>query len=196
MNPRDGTPRARQLRTASTDAELLLWKYLRARNLSGTKFRRQFPIGGYIADFVCLEAKLIVEADGSQHADNAAHDALRTMTLRELGYRVMRFWNNDVLQSTEAVLIEIASALAGPPSPQPSPASGRGGKNAPLSASPASGTGGKNAPLSASPASGTGGKSVQPSDPHANERGRKSTQASASPAGGRGRAAGAGEGGS
>ena len=181
MNPRDGTPRARQLRTASTDAELLLWKYLRARNLSGAKFRRQFPIGGYIADFVCLEAKLIVEADGSQHTDNAAHDALRTMTLRELGYRVMRFWNNDVLQSTEAVLIEIASALAGPPSPQPSPASG---------------TGGKNAPLSASPASGTGGKSVQPSDPHANERGRKSTQASASPAGGRGRAAGAGEGGS
>ncbi|MDE2085542.1 MAG: endonuclease domain-containing protein [Xanthomonadaceae bacterium] len=130
MKPRNGTSPARGLRTASTDAESLLWKHIRARRLCGAKFRRQFPIAGYIVDFVCLEAKLIVEVDGSQHADNAAHDALRTGTLRALGYRVMRFWNNDALQDTEAVLIEIASALIEPPSPHPSPASGRGGKSA------------------------------------------------------------------
>ena len=181
MQPRKNIPRARQLRSASTDAESLLWLHLRGRRLNGAKFRRQFSIAGFIADFVCIEVALIVEIDGGQHAQQIARDTRRSEILRDRGYRVLRFWNNEVLRDLDGVLTEIASALIEPPSPQPSPASGRGGK----SAQP-----------SGPPANGRGCKSAQPSGPPANGRGCKSSFPSASPAGGRGRAAGAGEGGS
>ena len=128
MESRKGTKIARQLRSASTDAEHALWEQLRARRLRGFKFRRQFPISGYVADFVCLEVKLIVELDGGQHADRQPQDAHRTEVLAKSGFRVLRFWDNDVLNEREAVLEEILRAVeAPPPSPQPSPASGRGG---------------------------------------------------------------------
>ena len=98
---------AAQLRTQSTDAEKRLWGALRNRQLAGYKFRRQFPIPPYIADFICLEMRLIIELDGGQHADAAAYDAARTAFLEQQGFRVLRFWNNDVLGNTEGVLEEI-----------------------------------------------------------------------------------------
>ena len=133
MELRQGTRKARHLRISSTDAEALLWRRLRNRNLDGFKFRRQFPISGYIADFVCLECFLIVEVDGSQHADREQHDLHRTDVLRKSGFRTARFWNDEVLTNIEGVLTEILSQLAAPPSPgarcaPASPASGRGGK--------------------------------------------------------------------
>ncbi|MGA9336003.1 MAG: DUF559 domain-containing protein, partial [Rudaea sp.] len=80
-----------------------------------------------VVDFVCLQMRLIVEVDGSQHADQAEHDRHRTEILGKSGFRVLRFWNNDVLQGMNDVLTEILRQLEAPPSPQPSPASGRGG---------------------------------------------------------------------
>lgn len=103
------TPVARKLRRASTDAESRLWYYLRARRLEGAKFIRQFPIGPYIADFACRDARLAIELDGSQHND--AVDAPRTAVIEAFGYRVLRFWNNDVLQNTEGVLEAIRNEL-------------------------------------------------------------------------------------
>jgi lysyl-tRNA synthetase class 2 len=102
--------RARSLRKASTDAELRLWRFLRNRTQQ-FKFRRQHPIGGYIVDFVCLEKKLIVELDGSQHIDQADYDGARTAALEGAGYRVLRFWDNDVLTKTDSVLQVIYDAL-------------------------------------------------------------------------------------
>jgi very-short-patch-repair endonuclease len=96
--------------------------------LVNAKFRRQFPIAGFIADFVCLESKLIVEIDGGQHAERIEEDARRTAILQECGFRVVRFWNNAILQNIDGVLMDISTALFEPPSPQPSPASGRGGQ--------------------------------------------------------------------
>jgi very-short-patch-repair endonuclease len=96
--------RARGLRRTMTDAELRLWRYLRNRHLIGMKFRRQHEIDRYIVDFVCPEASLIVELDGGQHAEMMAADADRTRRLEAMGYRVLRFWNNDVLANTGAVL--------------------------------------------------------------------------------------------
>jgi very-short-patch-repair endonuclease len=101
---------ARRLRVDATDAERKLWHLLRRRELAGWKFRRQRPVDRYIADFACVEAKLIVELDGGQHADNAA-DQLRTRRLETLGWRVMRFWNPDVLTNSEGVLTMILDAL-------------------------------------------------------------------------------------
>ena len=95
---------ASQLRTNATDAEKCLWQALRNRQLAGYKFRRQFPISPYIVDFVCLEQRLVIELDGGQHADAADYDAARTAFLNEQGFRVLRFWNNDVLRDTGAVL--------------------------------------------------------------------------------------------
>ena len=115
---------ARNLRKSSTDAEKLLWKYLRNRQLNGWKLRRQHPIGPYIIDFACVEARLIIEVDGGQHAANKHEDFKRTEYLEEKGYRVLRFWNNEVLQNIEAVLYLILSSLSTSnvsPSPQPSP---------------------------------------------------------------------------
>lgn len=87
---------ARGLRRDMTDAERRLWYHLRNRGLLGYKFRRQFPVGRYIVEFVCLEARLVVEVDGGQHADSP-HDVLRDHRLHERGFIVLRFWNNDVL---------------------------------------------------------------------------------------------------
>ncbi|GLQ49526.1 endonuclease domain-containing protein [Dyella flava] len=115
--------RARGLRRNMTDAEHLLWRYLRNRHLMGSKFRRQHEIDRYIVDFVCPEASLIVELDGGQHAEMMAADADRTRRLESLGYRVLRFWNNDVLTNIEAVLEVILGAVARV-APHPSPLPG------------------------------------------------------------------------
>jgi len=89
--------RAKQLRKNSTDTEQHLWYFLRAKRLNGYKFKRQYVIGDYIVDFVCIERKLIIELDGSQHMDALDYDLKRTDYLVNLGYRVLRFWNHDVL---------------------------------------------------------------------------------------------------
>jgi very-short-patch-repair endonuclease len=102
---------ARNLRNAGTDAERRLWQHLRLRQLAGCKFRRQVPIAGYIADFVCPEMKLIVELDGGQHVERHAHDARRTGVLEAEGHRVLRYWNDDVLLRTTEVLEDILRAL-------------------------------------------------------------------------------------
>lgn len=105
------TPLARNLRLNSTDAERWLWSRLRAHQLEGFKFRRQVPVGPYIADFLCAEPALIVELDGGQHAEAVAKDQGRTLYLEAQGYRVLRFWNNEGLQEGEEVLEEILRAL-------------------------------------------------------------------------------------
>src|SRR3984893_13782608 len=102
---------ARRLRRAATDAERRLWYRLRARQIDGAKFVRQEPIGPYIVDFVCREQRLIVEVDGGQHATDT-RDIVRDNWLSDDGYRVLRFWNNDVLANTEGVLEAIAAALS------------------------------------------------------------------------------------
>jgi len=102
--------RARQLRLNQTDAERRLWAALRDRRLVGYKFRRQRPIGPFIVDFVCIEHKLVIEADGGQHADNEA-DESRTAWLQGRGWRVLRFWNNEILANTRGVIETIAAAL-------------------------------------------------------------------------------------
>ncbi len=104
---------ARKLRVNQTGAEARLWRKLRGRQLADAKFRRQTPIGHYIVDFICLEARLIVELDGGQHAQNSAADAERTAWLEGQGFRVLRFWNNDVLSNTGGVVERIQMALRG-----------------------------------------------------------------------------------
>jgi very-short-patch-repair endonuclease len=94
---------AKQLRRNPTDAEHKLWQALRSRQLSNFKFRRQVPIGPYVADFVCPAEKLVIEIDGGQHAEDADYDRRRTEALEREGYRVIRFWNNDVLSNVEGV---------------------------------------------------------------------------------------------
>jgi len=108
--------RARTLRRNSTDAEQRLWYFLHDRRLLGHKFVRQQPVAGYIADFACREADLIVELDGGQHADSV-YDIERTRMLAAHGYAVLRFWNNDVLANTDGVLGEIVAYLNKAPSP-------------------------------------------------------------------------------
>jgi very-short-patch-repair endonuclease len=109
--------RARTMRGAPTESELRLWRLLRDR-LSGFKFRRQVPVGPYIVDFLCVGAKLIVEADGSQHAESR-HDNIRDAYLAGQGWKVLRFWNNEVSQNREGVL-ETIFAHASTPSSGPS----------------------------------------------------------------------------
>ncbi len=109
--------RAKQLRRRPTEAEAKLWIRLRRKQLDGFRFRRQTPIGSYIVDFFCPEAKLIVEIDGGQHADQKEYDELRTQWLEERGYRVVRFWNNDVLANTDGVIAEIQRAVGTAPPP-------------------------------------------------------------------------------
>ena len=114
----------RRLRNTSTDAEQLLWRYLRGRQMDGCKFRRQHPFGDYILDFVCLEKRLIVELDGSQHAETAKADASRTAFLEEAGFRVLRFWNNQVFENMDGVCETIWQVLqmsSTQPPPRPSP---------------------------------------------------------------------------
>jgi very-short-patch-repair endonuclease len=102
---------ARALRRNQTEAERHLWRFLRNRRLLGFKFRRQHPIGPYFADFACAERRLVVELDGSQHLTFAAEDVRRTRALQRLGYRVVRFWNDDALLRTAQVLDAIVAAL-------------------------------------------------------------------------------------
>ncbi len=123
------TSNAKRLRTDSTDVERLLWSRLRAHRLLGWKFKRQQPIGRYIVDFVCFDAKLVIELDGGQHADTSDTDATRDAWLDCQGLRVLRFWNNDVLSNLDGVLATIAAHL--PPSPLPSPTRGEGASNKP-----------------------------------------------------------------
>jgi very-short-patch-repair endonuclease len=106
------TKRARGFRKAGNQAEALLWIELKARRLNGFKFVRQFPVGPYFADFLCREAKLVVELDGSQHA-GSAHDEKRDAFLTAQGYSVLRFWSVDMLRDREAVLATIVEALEG-----------------------------------------------------------------------------------
>jgi very-short-patch-repair endonuclease len=104
---------ARAMRHAATEAELRLWNQVRDRRLGGAKFRRQVPIGGFIADFVCAEAKLIVEIDGVQHAESA-YDAARDAKLKERGFRVLRFWNGDVMHDLDSVCATILAYVSNP----------------------------------------------------------------------------------
>ena len=118
---------ARSLRRDMTDAEKLLWRHLRLKQFAGYKFRRQHPIGNYILDFVCLDALLVLEVDGGQHAEHADSDANRTRWIEAKGFRVLRFWNNEVLNNIEGAKFVIWNYLSGiqPPS-QPSPCQGEG----------------------------------------------------------------------
>ena len=116
---RKSTSVARRLRKNSTDVERVFWNRVRDRRLSGYKFKRQHPIGPYIVDFICAEERLIVELDGGQHAC-LKEDKARDAFLLSDGYRVLRFWNNDVLTNINGVLETVLSNLQAP-SPQPSP---------------------------------------------------------------------------
>ena len=114
------TIRSRQLRTNATRAERALWAILRNRKLAGVRFNRQVAIGPYICDFAARTAKLVIELDGGQHGSQADYDSARTAFLNAKGYRVIRFWNNDVLANLEGVATFISSALGDRPSPDPS----------------------------------------------------------------------------
>ena len=98
---------AKTLRTNQTDCENILWQKIRAKRLNGIKFRRQVPVGKYILDFVALGKKLIIELDGSQHLENSEYDILRTEYLKNLGYTVVRFWDNDIINNIDSVLLKI-----------------------------------------------------------------------------------------
>ena len=114
---------ARRLRRESTSAELRLWNRLRSRAIDGHKFVRQQPIGRYVVDFICRERRLVIELDGGQHADNP-RDLIRDQWLCEHNYRVLRFWNNDVMSNMDGVLETIAEALRTDAPPHPSSACG------------------------------------------------------------------------
>ena len=122
------SPLARRLRSNLTDAEQRLWFHLRRKQIAGARFRRQHPIGPYVADFFCPDAKLIIEVDGGQHAEDSG---VRTAWLEAEGYRIIQFWNNDVLRNTEGVLLVIVEALRATPLPvtqsrdRPPPQGGR-----------------------------------------------------------------------
>jgi very-short-patch-repair endonuclease len=111
------TERARELRSDMTDAEQKIWQAVRGEQIKGYKFRRQYVVGSYIADFACTKEKLVIELDGGQHQDQVAYDEKRTAYLQTQGWRVLRFWNNDVMVNMDGVLFSIADALtASPPS--------------------------------------------------------------------------------
>lgn len=113
---------ARELRKNATDAERLLSHSLKSRQLDGFRFHRQAPLGDFIVDFLCPQARFIVELDGGQHTDRAMYDDARTIWLAEKGYRVLRFWNHEAIQNTDTVLAEIHRQLTkGFTPPQPSP---------------------------------------------------------------------------
>jgi very-short-patch-repair endonuclease len=118
--------RARELRKDMTLAERKLWSLLQARQLDGFRFRRQMPVGPYVADFACLEATLIIEVDGGQHLDSLS-DAARDRFLASRGFRVLRFWNNDVLANPEGVRAVIARRLSEACPHPTSPVNGGGG---------------------------------------------------------------------
>ena len=103
--------RARSLRRKSTDAEILLWQHLRDRRLLGLKFRHQVPIGNYIVDFFCEDVKMIIELDGGQHMEKELYDQVRSDWLVANGFRVVRYWNNDISNKLDAVLENLFSLL-------------------------------------------------------------------------------------
>lgn len=105
------TPVARRLRRDTTDAETLLWSHLRGSQIAGRKFVRQFPIGNAVADFACRSAKLVIELDGGQHACAAEADSERTRRIEAHGYRVIRFWNSDIMANIDGVLQRISEEL-------------------------------------------------------------------------------------
>ena len=106
---------AKALRKNFTDTERILWRHLRAKQMEGYKFRRQEPIGNYIVDFVCQEARIIIEVDGGQHSVEQKKDFERDRWLKEQGYRVLRFWNNEVLTNIDGVLEVIRNNIDHPP---------------------------------------------------------------------------------
>src|SRR4029450_5438380 len=116
---------SKRLRLQQTDADIILWFRLRGRRVLGWKFKRQVPIDRFIGDFVCADAKLIVELDAGQHAVRTHQDEERTKTLEAMGYLVLRFWNNDVMRNIEGALEEILNTLnqrpPEPPHPTPLP---------------------------------------------------------------------------
>jgi len=167
--PVDLLAHARELRSHQTDAEQLLWGILRAKHFLGLKFRRQHPVGQYILDFYCDELKLAVELDGGQHADRQAYDATRSQFLNAQGIEVLRYWNNQMLGETEAVLESLYQAVQRKtPSPPAPPPQGEGSSTSALRI---------NSPVklaqSPSPASGGG-------DRGEGQRGSKATTAPAS----------------
>ena len=119
--------RARALRTNQTDAERKLWRELRQLKPLGFHFRRQVPIDHFIVDFACYSARLVIEVDGGQHnfAEGLQADKQRDAHMGQRGFRVLRFWNNDVMGNLEGVMYQISNALsAQPPTPNPSPQGG------------------------------------------------------------------------
>lgn len=120
----DLLPLAKRMRREPTEAEAKLWSMLRGQRLGGLKFKRQEQLGDFIVDFVCFGARLIIEADGAQHSESE-RDAVRDDWLREQGFRVLRFWNNDVLSNPDGVARVILEAAQGP-LPNPSPEVGEG----------------------------------------------------------------------
>ncbi len=110
---------AKTLRTNQTEAEQRLWYHQRAHRFMNLKFKRQKPMGRYIVDFVCMEQRLIIELDGGQHAEQALYDQHRDAWFRRVGYTVLRFWNNDVMQNLEGVFEQIRCTLALSPAPLP-----------------------------------------------------------------------------
>ena len=117
MPSKRATPRgykhARQLRKKMTPAEIKLWTYLRGKKF-GIKFRKQHALGNYVVDFCCIKKKLVIELDGSQHLDQEDYDEVRTEYLESLGYRVIRFWNNQVMNDINGVIKAISYALEKP----------------------------------------------------------------------------------
>ena len=114
------TGNARALRIDMTNAERMLWQAMRNRQLCDARFRRQHPVGKYIADFACPDRKLIVELDGGQHQEQAVYDEARTGFLQAQGWRVLRFWNNEVMENLEGVLAKVVEHLTSSPPSQPS----------------------------------------------------------------------------
>lgn len=119
---------AKDLRKNSTDAENFLWKILRSKRLEGIKFRRQHIIGQFIVDFVCLERKIVIELDGGHHASQKERDYERDNWLECEGYKVLRFWNNELFENTDGVMNNIMETCTNSPSPQPLSPKGRGVK--------------------------------------------------------------------
>lgn len=109
--------RAQQLRREMTPQEKILWRCLRGRRFEGFKFRRQMWLTGYIADFACPQARLVIEADGSQHVDDVAYDEARGEAFARIGWRTLRFWNNEITENLEGVLTVIGAALPSPSHP-------------------------------------------------------------------------------
>lgn len=103
----------KKLRKNSTPMEIKLWHYLRSHRFMELKFRRQHALGKYIVDFICIEKKLIIEVDGGQHNEQKNYDAIRTEFLNVLGYKVLRFWNHEVLNQFEAVKVQIYNSVFG-----------------------------------------------------------------------------------